>query len=97
MSTSDRRVGPRRSDVIETYGTLRHSRVWFQSFYENLAHLIRLGHIGVSVAWVAGGARLFLNLVEEFWTLLLEKLTVAVVIFEGNAILVHDVVVGELG
>ena len=40
---------------------------------------------------------MFLNLVEEFWTLLLEKLTVAVVIFEGDTILIHDVVVGELG
>jgi hypothetical protein len=40
---------------------------------------------------------LFLDLVEELWSLLLEKLAVAVVIFEGDTILVHDVVVGELG
>jgi hypothetical protein len=40
---------------------------------------------------------LLLDLVEEFWSLLLEKLAVAVVIFESNAILIHDVVVGKLG
>jgi hypothetical protein len=40
---------------------------------------------------------LLLDLVEEFWSLLLEKLAVAVVIFEGNTILIHDVVVGKLG
>jgi hypothetical protein len=40
---------------------------------------------------------LLLDLVEELWSLLLEKLAVAVVIFEGNAILIHDVVVGKLG
>ncbi len=40
---------------------------------------------------------MFLHLVKEFWSLLLEKLAVAVVIFEGDTILVHDVVVGKLG
>jgi hypothetical protein len=38
-----------------------------------------------------------LDLIEEFWPLLLKKLTVAIVVFEGDTILVHDVVVRELG
>jgi hypothetical protein len=69
----------------------------FKVFMQNLAHLIGLGHVGVSVAWITGGTRLLLDLVEELWSLLLEKLAVAVVIFEGNTILIHDVVVGKLG
>ena len=58
---------------------------------------VNLGHVGVSVAWVASRSRLFLKLVDEFWSLLLEELTVAVVIFERDAILLHQIVVGELG
>jgi len=58
---------------------------------------VNLGHIGVSVAWVASRSRLFLKLVDEFWSLLLEELAVAVVVFERDAILLHQIVVGELG
>jgi hypothetical protein len=38
-----------------------------------------------------------LNLGEKLGTLLLEKLTVRVVILESDAILLHNVVVKELG
>ena len=58
---------------------------------------VNLRHIGVSVAWVAAGTRLFLDLVKKFWTLLLEELAIAVIVFERDAILLHQIVVGELG
>ena len=64
---------------------------------EFTSHLISLGHVSVSVARIASRAGLFLELVKKFWTLLLEKLSVAVVIFEGDTILIHDVVISKLG
>jgi hypothetical protein len=58
---------------------------------------VNFGHVGVPVALVAAITRRFLHPVEKFWSLLLEELAVRVIIFEGDAILLHDVVVGELG
>ena len=58
---------------------------------------VNLGHVGVSIAWVAAITGLFLHAIEEFWSLLLKELAVAIVVFVGNAILLHDVVICELG
>jgi hypothetical protein len=38
-----------------------------------------------------------LNLGEKLGTLLLEKLAVGVIVLEGDAILLHDIIVKELG
>ena len=64
---------------------------------EFTSHLISLGHVSVSVTWIASRARLLLELGEELWTLLLERLAERIVVFKANTILLHEVVVSKLG
>ena len=99
MSTTNRRICPRRFDFIETYGTCRHSRIWVQSFFHDFAHLIDVGHLekGLVTSVTVPLPLLLLYLGKERWTLGLKKLAVRVVILESDAILLHHIVVEKLG
>jgi hypothetical protein len=66
----------------------------------DFSHLVNIGNLekrvvtGVAVTLTL---LLLLDLSEELGTLLLEKLTVRIVVLERDAILLHDIVVKELG
>lgn len=66
----------------------------------DLAQLVNTGHF--EKRFITGIARTLtllrlLDLSDELGSLLLEKLAVGVVILERNSILLHDIVVKELG
>lgn len=95
MSTSERRICPRCPDVIETYRTCLHSRVWVQSFFFDFSHLVGVGCFQERfVARVTGsGALLRLHGIHDSWSLLLEKLPKRIIVFVGDPVRLHDVVV----
>jgi hypothetical protein len=76
-------------DILE-YGFKVFMRIY-------LTHLVNLGHIGELIAAITLTPGIFGQLVEKFWTILLEKLTVRIVVFKGNTVLLHNVVVCKLG
>ena len=99
MSTSERRICPRCPDVIKTYRTCMHSRVWVQSFFIDFSHLVGVGCFqeGFVTRVARAGALLRLHSIHDSGTLLLEKLPKRVVIFVGDSVVFHDVVVEQLG
>jgi hypothetical protein len=95
MSTSERRICPRCPDVIETYRTCLHSRVWVQSFFFDFSHLVGVGCFQKGfVARVAGSSALLcLHSIHDSRSLLLEKLPKRIIVFVGDPVRLHDVVV----
>jgi hypothetical protein len=58
---------------------------------------VNVRHISDFVTWIALSSTLFRELGKQFWARLLEKLTVRVVVFKRNTVLLHNVIVGKLG
>lgn len=76
-----------------------HSRVWVQSFFIDFSHLVGVGCFqeGFVTRVARAGALLRLHSIHDSGTLLLEKLPKRVVIFVGDSVVFHDVVVEQLG
>src|SRR6056300_569035 len=99
MSTSNRRICPRRFDFIETYGTCRHSRIRVQSFFRDFAHLVDIRDLekGLVASLTVFLTLFLLYLGKKRGTLGLKKLAVRIVVLESDAILLHHIVVEKLG